>query len=130
MTSYLMLTLDTTSPDVEIIMPSYTTQQATTQVKVVANEELIINHEVYIMDSFNTRHDITLVHNGNEFEGLLSFEGYPLGIATLYARVTDTVGNQSDLVSKAIRVMKSDFLKIAIDHMPFGNVKMKSEGVE
>lgn len=130
MASYITLELDTTSPDVDIIMPSYTTQQAIAPIRVIADEELIINHEVYIMDSFKNRHDITLVHNGNELSGQLSFEGYPLGMATVFVRVTDTVHNQSDLYSKVIRIMKSDYLKIAVNHRAYGNVKMKSEGVE
>lgn len=110
--SYFILTLDTTSPEVEIYMPSYTTRYIIDEIRVVANEPLSLHSEIYIIDSVGKRHDLTFRLKGNEYIGLVQFDGYPLGISTLYAQVYDIGWNKSPLVSKSFQIIKSEEINL------------------
>jgi hypothetical protein len=65
---------------------------------------------------------LTLTYNGDELVGLIDFGSFPMGMATVYARVLDEVDNLSAIVSKAIRVISSEFMKVTAQHEKFGNV--------
>lgn len=125
--SYILLTLDTTAPDVELLLPNFTTNQARTEIRVVANESLLPWHEIYVIDSLGRRHNLTFKHEDDEFVGVVVFSDYPMGIATVYATVKDSVGNQSALVSKSIRIVESETLSITLDDYNAYNVLIKSE---
>jgi len=128
MASYLTLMLDTTEPDIELLLPSYTTQQSNTEITIIANETLAESgHDIYIIDSRGIRTDLTLTYNGNELVGLIDFGSFPMGMATVYARVLDEVHNLSGIVSKSIRVMNSEFMKVSINHEKYGNVDINHE---
>lgn len=119
MTSYIILTLDTTAPNVEVLIPNYTTQQIRTEIRLVANEPLGEWQEIYVIDSQGDRHDLTFLHDNetNEYVGQVFFEGYPLGIATIYATLVDEVGNKSPLVSKSFKIVKSDILEVSLSEI-------------
>ena len=106
MASYFNLILDTTPPAIEIIAPSYTIPNRITEITVLTNEELSNYQEIYIIDSHNVRHDVIFDFQGNKFIGLVDFCDYSFGIATIFARVKDSVFNLSGLVSKTINILQ------------------------
>lgn len=114
MSSFFYLELDTSSPNIEIYAPSYTTQDSKTMITIESNEPLSDFQEIYIIDSLGDRHDLTFLHDGNKFTGDMYLTNYPLGISTIYARLQDDVGNMSDVVSKPINVIKTSFYNISM----------------
>ncbi|MBO0962389.1 hypothetical protein J1P26_22055 [Neobacillus sp. MM2021_6] len=108
--NYILLELDTTAPTLEIYAPNYTTRSALTPVTIQANEPLSSYQEVYIVDALGGRHDLTFAHEDDNLVGYLSLNGYPLGIATLYCRLMDTVDNLSSLYSHSFSIMESEIL--------------------
>lgn len=112
--SYVILTLDTTAPDVEVLMPNYTTMQARTEIRVVANELLAEWQEIYVIDSLDNRHDLNFRHEEKELVGIVVFEEYPLGISTVHARVMDEVGNKSSIAKKSIRILDAESLTVSL----------------
>lgn len=116
MASYFTLELDTTPPLVEIFAPTYTVRGINNDVEVVANEELSLFQEIYIIDSLGVRHDLIFSHNGDRFVGVVNFEGYPVGSASLYATVKDTLLNQSYLVYEIIDIISDlDAMRMTVD---------------
>lgn len=115
MNSCFHLILDTTPPQLEIYAPSYTTKNARTPIIIKANETLSSYQEIYIIDSYNNRHDLTFAHDGDSFVGELYFKSYPIGISTLYVRVKDEVDNLSKLYSHSISIMESEILTCKMD---------------
>jgi hypothetical protein len=108
MSSYLIIDFDTTSPQIEIYAPRYTTKDVVNEIVVQSNEELANHQEVYAIDSIGVRHDYTFQQEQNDqFVGLIRFNDFPYGIATIYARMKDEVDNYSDLVYKSIEIKES-----------------------
>lgn len=112
MSSFFAIQLDTTPPQIEIISPSYTTQYSLIEIRIQSNEPLEQSQEIYIIDSIGNRHDLTFLYQTTEYVGYVSFNNYPVGIGTIYARLTDEVGNVSELTSKTINIVKSEYLKM------------------
>jgi hypothetical protein len=130
LSSYIYLTLDTTPPDIEIITPNYTTTSANTEIRVVSNEPLEHWQDIYIIDSLNKRHDVTFRHEGDELVGNIYFQGYPLGMVTVYARVMDDVHNKSALVSKSMLIISEERLTISLSDSERNNVVIKNENAK
>lgn len=110
MSSHFYLTLDTTPPQLEIYAPTYTTRNTLTPITIQSNETLSSYQEVYIMDSENTRHNLTFTHKDNQLIGSLYLSGYPIGIATLFVRLKDEVDNYSDLYFHSFTIIESEIL--------------------
>lgn len=107
MASYVLIELDTSPPLIEIYAPGYTTKDIVNQISIVSDEELDNTHEVYSEDSTGeVRHYTFHKTAPNTFTGLIRFSN-ALGIVTVYARVKDTVGNFSNVVSKSIEIKES-----------------------
>ena len=103
---YFKLTLDTTGPHITVEAPSYTTTTSPIIVTVTANEPLDLYQDIYVIDINGTRHDLTFDHEGDYLIGTVDFNGFDLGIVTLYARVRDVVHNLSNLASANIHIME------------------------
>lgn len=114
--NYFVLELDTTSPVIEIQCPDYTTQREPLPIVIQADEALDSWHDVFIIDSQGTRHDVIITLNGDRFEGSISFNGVHHGMATIFARSRDEVFNVSNIAQKAILVLADAevFLEISI----------------
>lgn len=110
--SNFIIELDTTPPKIEIIAPPYTTQYSLTEIRIVSNERLLNQQEIYVIDSDGNRTNFTFAIRENELIGKVVFNGLPTGICTIYARCVDEVENVSDLVSKPINIIKSEFIKM------------------
>lgn len=108
--NYLILELDTTAPTLYIYAPSYTTRSAVTPITIEANETLASYQDIYIVDAEGNKKDLTFTHEGSSLVGELSFNDYPLGIATLYVRLKDDVDNVSSLYSHSFSIMESEIL--------------------
>lgn len=108
MSSYIMLEIDTTQPNIEIYAPSYTTTDIVNEITINSDEALSDYQEIYAIDGNGVRHDYTFQKkSGNQLIGYAKFSGCPLGIVTLYARVKDEVDNISNLISKTINIASS-----------------------
>ena len=103
--NYFILELDTTSPVIEIECPDYTTKREPLPIIIQANEALDSWHDVFIIDSQGTRHDVILTLNGDKLEGFISFNDVHNGVATIFARTRDEVFNVSNIAQKSIFVM-------------------------
>lgn len=135
MASYVYLNIDTTSPNIEIYAPSYTTVDILNEITIQADEQLSLNNtEIYIIDSEGSRQDYTFLLDGDKYVGQVKFTGYTVGsIVTIYARVADEVGNISNLVSKPIHIADSIvFLTVEIDdkELVYANVSDNQRSVE
>lgn len=105
--NFIILELDTTAPTIEIYAPAYTVREASVEVTIEADEEIGTPNEIYVIDESGTRHDYTFNRAGNYLTGILDFNGFPLGLARLFVRVTDTVDNVSNLYEKTITIRES-----------------------
>ena len=112
--NYFILELDTTPPVIEIESPDYTTKREPLPIIIQANEALDVWHDVFIIDSQGTRHDVILTLNGDKLEGFISFNDVHNGVATIFARTRDEVFNVSNIAQKSILVMAEVFLEILI----------------
>ncbi len=106
MSSYYILTLDTTPPDVTIDAPATVIPGMRSGIYINGSEPIAEYQEIYIVDSNGTRHDLTFLYQpeNNRFYGALNFLGYPFGLATIYARLKDNVHNLSSLASAVIDI--------------------------
>lgn len=112
--AYFQLELDTTGPEISINVPSYVLSSADLDIVIQANEPLEPSYqEFYLIDSLGQRHNFILTHFDTYYKGKLSMDGMSLGVATLYAKVQDTVLNFSPLVSKGINITKGARVSIA-----------------
>ncbi|AZU98912.1 hypothetical protein pW2_78 [Bacillus phage pW2] len=105
--NYIIVEFDTTAPVFEIYAPAYTTREAIVEVTIEADEDIGTLNEIYVIDENGVRRDYTFSKNGNQLIGHLDFNGFPLGLARLYVRVSDTVDNVSGLYEKAITIRES-----------------------
>jgi hypothetical protein len=115
MRNSFMLELDTTPPVVQILAPRYTTKDTETEILVVADEDLAVYQDIYIIDNKGVRHDFTFYQEGRELLGLVFLRDLPHGIATIYARLRDEVHNLSSLASRTIRILQTSELLIDIE---------------
>jgi hypothetical protein len=116
-----MLELDTTSPTIEIIVPHFTTLNSPVHITIQANDELGEYQDIYVIDSKGNRFDITLVHGGNKYvSDALSLSECSVGVATIYARLKDDVGNFSNVATKSIYIMSANLLHLKMGHSRMG----------
>jgi hypothetical protein len=108
MSSYVVLTIDTTNPNVEIYAPSYTTRDVTNVIRIEANEPITNYQEFYVIDSNDVRHDYVFAQEDeNTWIGRIRFNDLPYGVHTIYARVKDLVNNYSNLAVKPFELRES-----------------------
>lgn len=106
--SYVYIELDTTKPQIEIYAPQYTTQDIVNQITIEANEKISDHHEVWIIDSNGVRHDYVFSKiRDSQLTGLIRLNNLPIGISTIYAKVSDDVGNVSDIASHSFMIKES-----------------------
>ncbi|MDM5333445.1 hypothetical protein QUF56_09420 [Ureibacillus composti] len=96
MSSFFTLTLDTTAPHIDVYAPTYTTPQAEFEVLIKANERLAEYQEIFAIDSVGEKHDFIFMYENNAYFGIVDVSKFSIGIATIYVRVCDVVGNLSD----------------------------------
>ena len=112
MSSYILLELDTTEPNIEILAPTYTIPDIITEITIQSDEEIDLYQEVYIVDSNGNTHILNCSYDGDS----LIYQGYlnqlSFGTAIIYARIRDIVHNQSALVNKSISILESNVYKI------------------
>lgn len=105
MAGSFVLKLDTTGPDIEVYMPSYTTAGPYSEIVVEASEQLAEWQDFYFIDSAGDRHNVIFAYDGDRYVGSVRFNQMSLGVATLYAQVRDEVHNLSPLRTKTINVI-------------------------
>lgn len=113
MPSYFTLELDTTGPIIQINAPTYSSRESDNIITVVGNETLSSYQDIYIVDSTGVRHDVTFSFDGNEtFTGDIVFNGYPIGVATIFAQLQDEVGNNSNIAQAHISIIASTYYSL------------------
>lgn len=111
MSSYVIIELDRTPPAIEINAPKYSTTVSYNIITIDCSES-IGSQEIYVIDSLGVRHDYIFEVEGNKLIGNIRFINFPIGIVELYAKITDDVGNISNLISTAINVMEPSPLEM------------------
>lgn len=113
MSSFFTLDLDTTGPIIQINAPSYSSRESNNIITVTGNEILSNFQDIYIVDSSGNTHNVTFSFDGSEtFSGNVVFNGYPIGVATIYAQLKDDVGNLSNLASSHISIIASSYYSL------------------
>ena len=112
MAGSFFLMLDTTGPEIEVYMPSYATPHVDSEIIVQGNEKLAPWQDFYFIDAAGTRHDFIFAHNGDRFIGIVRFNQFAVGVATLYAQVKDEVNNLSALVTKSLSIIQGGELMV------------------
>jgi hypothetical protein len=107
MGSSFILTLDTTPPKLFITVPKYSVIGFMTEIIVEADEELSEEQDIYIIDSLGVRHDLIFLYDGKRFLGQVDFSGFSHGVATIYARLSDSVYNQSEIAIATIDIKQA-----------------------
>lgn len=111
MSSFVIIELDTTPPQIEVYAPRYTTDAITNEITIESNEPLASYQEIYIIDSNGDKYDYTFEQKDEDtFVGIIRFNNIAMGIATIYVRMKDGVDNFSNVVSKAIEIKKELFI--------------------
>lgn len=113
--SFFELELDTTPPNIEILSPSYTTKSASIEIMIEADEELSSYQNIYLVDNNGETHPLVFKHMGNYLEGVIATNMIPVGVATIYAQLKDTVDNISKLVSYSFKVIGGNPLSLNIN---------------
>ena len=115
MASSFELYLDTTSPNIRINAPQKTTYNIHTYIVIESNELLMEYQDIYIIDGNGTRHDVTFLYQDDKYFGDIVFnETYSIGIATIYARLKDSVGNLSELASATFNIVETKYMILDI----------------
>lgn len=96
--NYFVLTLDTTPPELTLIVPEAVALGLPIQLGFTANED-ISAASCWLIDGTGTRTDLALILTDGAYLGSFIFTADTLGDCTLYAQATDTVGNQSAILS-------------------------------
>ena len=105
MSSWFTLEFDSTPPSLLVDMPTRTIPQNVVEIEIKSNEPLATYQEIYIIDVIgNRRNYIFNKLDDYTYYGLIDFQTYPFGIATLYCRLKDEVFNESELYSKNINI--------------------------
>jgi hypothetical protein len=74
MASYVLLNIDTASPNIEIYAPSYTTTDIINEIVVQADESLSLDYyELYAIDNNGVRYDYDFLLDDDKFIGHVKF---------------------------------------------------------
>lgn len=114
MASSFLLELDTTPPVVSIVAPNYTIPNIETKIVINSNEILATYQDFYVLDSNGIRHNVIFEYKKDSFLGVIDFWNFPIGIATIYARVRDEVYNLSEVDIATINVKEAAQIFITI----------------
>lgn len=107
--SYLIIKLDTTAPILTFNIPTLVNQDELTTFEIFSNEELGSYREVHIIDSMGMRYNLSFHYDSthNKLVGYLNFNDMALGMASIYIKTEDMVGNVSDLYSHSFNIIAS-----------------------
>lgn len=122
MSNFFMLELDTTGPQIDIYMPTYTLSYIETEIRIQSNENLALYQDIYIIDSKNERRKYIFEHCGDYLLGKITFNEYPSGIVTIYARLKDDVYNFSNTAYKSFLIQNFPEFKLEISDCIFENI--------
>jgi hypothetical protein len=113
MASFFKLTLDTTSPEIEVFVPQYVLSSGDLDITVQGNEELDPSYqEFYLIDSKGQQHPFILTYFDKQFKGKVSLFNIPTGLLTVHIGVKDSVLNPSPVITKTLSVLKGARTKI------------------
>lgn len=130
MSSYFNLELDTTGPIISINSPLYAVPTDLVTITITSNEIMAPWQEIYTIDSTGMRRDLVLFFSDNEFTGEFSVAEYGIGVATIYAKVLDDVGNVSPIASKLLVVYLPAPTVLAPKDEEYVNMAAKEKAVD
>lgn len=119
--NYIIIGLDTTAPIIEIIAPPYVDRVSNNTIIIESNEILSSYQEIYIIDSNGQRRDYTFLKEDTRLTGQLTFNEYPFGVATLYCKLEDAVGNKTALLQKSFEVREGASFKMEMHLLQMRN---------
>lgn len=103
--NYFSLALDTTGSEIDVYMPTYATPNVDNEIIVQGSELLAPWQDFYFIDAADARHDFIFAYEGDHFVGLVRFNQFAIGVATLYAQAKDEVYNPSPLLTKSLNII-------------------------
>lgn len=112
MSSFLTVTLDTTSPTVSIIAPEYVAKNETFDIIIQADEMLDQWSDIYVVDSKNRQYPLSFLNDGDRFVGEFEVKGMS-DYLRIVASVRDEVFNESLNNMKTINIMTGNGLVIS-----------------
>lgn len=112
MSSFLNITLDTTSPLVDVFAPEYAPIGSYMEVEIIANEDLDIYQDIYLICN-NKKIPLTFLQKNNKLKGVVSLHGFTEGTLYLYVQVRDIVHNVSNRVVKTINLVENKGLLLS-----------------
>lgn len=113
--SFFHIELITTPPECHIIAPPYAVIGSLTEIVFKSNRALSSTCSIYVVDSDGATHSINALLVADSFLFETYFTEYPIGEITIYASVTDTVGNVSSISIKTIELMAGNLLSINLE---------------
>jgi hypothetical protein len=115
--NFLVLELDTSPPNINILAPNYTTSESAIDIEVVSDETLSDSFQsFYILDAYGKRYDYIFSYDGNKYTGRITLSGFRNGLVTFYAQVKDEVHNLSGIATKVIEVIPSvNYLMLSLE---------------
>lgn len=107
--SHFYLNLDTTAPTVDIDAPKYAFQGGIDGISIKSDERLSSFQDIYAIDSEGQKHEFVfkLSEDKQKYIGTISFNEFPFGEATVYIRISDEVGNTTDVHKINLNVISS-----------------------
>lgn len=116
MSSFFILELDTTAPNLTITSPTYTLYDIDTEFYIQSSEKLFNGYqEIFTTDSLGNRDDyIFNFISDTHCYGVINFKGYEDRIFTLHVRLQDEVGNSSEEITRSINVRVSKKIDMRI----------------
>ncbi len=111
--NYFYLELDTTPPELNIILPDHTPPNSEISIDIQSNEPLSSFQEIYLIDVYGDKIDFILNHENDRLYGDIFLPDIPIGPATLYIKVKDLVDNLAEY-SLPISVIAGGLLSISI----------------
>lgn len=114
MASFLNFYLDLEANG-EIIVPNYTTTEATTYIKFTSDSDMAEIYDIKVIDALGIEHGFqNLYPNSTEYVLQTTFNDFPLGKAIVSASMRDSVGNAAEFSAKMIEILKVSILLVAV----------------
>lgn len=93
MTNNFLLELDTTPPEVSVVVDQRMVKDITYGALVSSNEQLDNWQDIYLIDKEGARHNLIFSHYGSSLEGEFTVNELAYGLAHLHINLRDEVHN-------------------------------------
>lgn len=114
MNNSFTLELDTTPPELKILLPNYAIKGKKVEIYIYSNEMLGQYQDIYFVDSDGEKHDVIFNIQNDEVTGEVDFSNFASGIAKFYVRLKDEVLNKTSLIEETTLVLVGAEVKVTL----------------